>query len=130
MRGVVFLLLVLLLALGAAGCGGSSSYTLEKTRTCLSDRGVSIGDVPRADIVGSSATGGSFAAGLGDNSVKIVFGETESDAEQIEGAYERFAFSNVKAGLADVLRREKNAVMLWQKHPQDSDVSLVTGCLR
>jgi len=128
-RAVAPLLLVLL-ALGAAGCGGSTSYTLEKTRTCLTDRGVSIGPVPKADIVGASATGGSFAAALGDNSVKVVFGETEGDAEQIEGAYERFAFSNVKAGLADVLRRDKNAVMLWQKHPQDSDLSLVTGCLK
>jgi len=123
-------LLLVLLALGAAGCGGSTSYTLEKTRTCLTDRGVDIAAVPRADIVGSSATGGAFAASLGDNSVKIVFGETQDDAEQIEGAYERFAFSNVKAGLTDVLRRDKNAVMLWQKHPQDNDLSLVTGCLR
>jgi hypothetical protein len=121
---------LVLLAVAAAGCGGSKTYTLEKTRSCLVARGVEIGKVPSADIVGTSATGGSFNASLGDNSVKVVFGETEGDAEQIQGAYERFAFANVKAGLADVLRRERNAVMLWQKHPQDSDLSLITGCLK
>jgi hypothetical protein len=121
---------MVLLAVAAAGCGGSKSYSLDDTRSCLADRGVKLGDVPSADIVGSSATGGSFDASLGDNSVKVVFGETEDDAEQIQGAYERFAFANVKAGLADVLRRDKNAVMLWQKLPQDSDLALGTGCLR
>ena len=121
---------LVLLAVAAAGCGGSTTYSVEKTRSCFTARGVTLAQVPRADIVGSSATGGSFAASFGDNTVKVVFGETEDDAEQIQGAYERFAFANVKAGLADVLRRDKNAVMLWQKHPQDSDLSLVSGCLR
>jgi hypothetical protein len=29
-----------------------------------------------------------------------------------------------------VLRRERNAVMLWQQHPEDADLSLVVGCLK
>jgi hypothetical protein len=62
--------------------------------------------------------------------VKVVFGETEGDAEQIQRAYERFAFSNVRAGLPDVLRRQGNVVMLWHEHPQDGDLELVVGCLK
>jgi len=119
---------MVLLAVGAAGCGGSKAYSVGKTRSCLVERGVQIGG--NLDFVASTATGGAFAARLGDNSVKVVFGETENDAEQIKHAYERFAFSNVKAGLADVLRRNRNAVMLWHEHPQESDLSLVTGCLK
>ena len=40
------------------------------------------------------------------------------------------AFENVKAGLSDVLRRYKNAVTLWHEHPLESDLALITGCLK
>ena len=119
---------MVLLALAAAGCGSSTTYSVAKTRSCLDARGVHIGG--RLDFVASTATGGAFAARVGDNSVKVVFGETESDAEQIQLAYEHFAFANVKKGLADVLKRSANVVMLWHEHPQDGDLSLVEGCLK
>jgi hypothetical protein len=126
----VGLLSMALIAIAAAGCGGgSTSYSLEDTRECLQSRGAQIGDSVD-DFVASTATGGAFVARFGDNSVKVLFGETEGDAEQIELAYDQFAFPNVKAGLADVLRRYDNAVTLWQEHPQDSDLALVTGCLK
>jgi hypothetical protein len=118
----------ILLALLAAGCGSSSGYTEAKTRDCLESRGVTIGG--RLDFVASTATGGAFAAKLGDNSVKVVFGETENDAKQIDEAYRRFANPNVKAGIDDVLRRDRNVVMLWGQHPQESDLSLIEGCLK
>ena len=125
--GRVALLGIALLALLTAGCGGKSTYTVAKTRACLNARGATIGG--KLDFVASTATGGAFAASLGDNSVKLVFGQTPSDAAQIVFAYERFAFKNVKGGLPDVLRRYNNVVTLWHAHPQDSDLSLVVGCL-
>jgi hypothetical protein len=124
----VALLSMVLIGLAATGCGGSESYSLEPTRDCLESRGARIGG--DLDFVASTATGGAFRASFGDNSVKVLFGETEGDAEQIERAYGNFAFENVKAGLADVLRRYKNTVTLWQEHPQDTDLALVTGCLK
>jgi len=111
-----------------AGCGSSKTYSLEDTKACLPSRGAQIGG--KLDFVASTATGGAFVAVIGENSVKVVFGETEGDAEQIELAYDHFARPNVKPGLADVLRRQGNAVMLWKEHPQDSDLALVTGCLK
>jgi hypothetical protein len=121
---------MLLIAFAVAGCGGGSkSYSLEDTKACLQARGAQISG-KLDDFVASTATGGAFAASLGDNSVKVVFGETQDDAEQIELAYDHFANSNVKSGLPDVLRRQRNAVMLWHEHPQDSDLALVTGCLK
>jgi len=117
-----------LLALVAAGCGGKTTYSVAKTRSCLQARGAQIGS--KLDFVASTATGGAFSASLGDNSVKLVFGATQDDAKQIVAAYQRFAFPNVKAGLPDVLRRYNNVVTLWHTHPQDADLSLVVGCLR
>ena len=69
-------------------------------------------------------------ANLGDNSVKVVFGTTQSDAQQIQQAYQRFAGKNVQSGLASVLYRYQNAVALWHQTPQDSDLALVVGCLK
>jgi hypothetical protein len=119
---------LLLVVVVVAGCGGSSAYSLAKTRTCLTQRGAKIGG--KLDFVASTAPAGAFVTSLGDNSVEVVFGQTQSDAEQIEQAYHRFAFKNVKAGLSDVLRRYNNAVTLWHQHPQDNDLALVVGCLK
>jgi hypothetical protein len=124
----VALPLLALVALLATSCGGKTSYDVAKTRSCLVARGAQIGG--KLDFVASTATGGAFSAALGDNEVKLVFGQTENDAEQIVAAYERFAFPNVKSGLPDVLRRYNNVVTLWHSHPQDADLSLVVGCLR
>lgn len=118
----------MLLGFVAAGCGSSNDYSLAATRACLEARGVQIGGP--LDFVASTATGGAFVATLGDNSVKVVFGETDSDAEQIQRAYAHFAFPNVKAGLPDVLRLDRNVVTLWHEHPQESDLALLTGCLK
>jgi hypothetical protein len=111
-----------------AGCGGTKVYSLDKTRACLLDRGAKVGG--KLDFVASTATGGAFVTTLGDNRVEVVFGQTEPDAEQIGEAYQRFAFRNVRAGLPDVLRRYRNVVTLWHKHPQEADLSLVVGCLK
>ena len=124
----VALLSMVLLGFVAAGCGSSKSYSVDDTKACLQARGAQIGG--KLDFVASTATGGAFVASLGDNSVKVVFGETQDDAEQIELAYDHFAYANVKAGLPDILRRDRNVVMLWEQHPQDSDLALVTGCLK
>ncbi len=126
----VALLSSVLIAFAVAGCGGGSkSFSLAETKGCLQDRGAEIGSDP-TDVVAQAATGGAFVATLGENSVKLVFGETVADAEQIALAYDHFAAANVKPGLPDVLRRYDNAVTLWHEHPQDSDLALVTGCLK
>ena len=112
----------------AAGCGGSTTYTLPRSKSCLKQRGVKIGG--RLDFVANTATGGAFRANLTDNWVTIAFGENVKSGVDIENAYTRFALPNVRPGLADVLRRYNNAVTLWHQHPNDSDLSLVVGCLR
>jgi hypothetical protein len=118
--GVVFL----------AGCGGSSLYTVGKTRSCLSSEAAHIGNITRFDFVASTATGGAFTATLSDNSVTISFGSRESDAADIATAYQRLAFSNVRNNIQHVLERYQNVVLLWHVHPANADLALVTGCLK
>ncbi|HEY8770128.1 MAG TPA: hypothetical protein VIM03_06270 [Thermoleophilaceae bacterium] len=119
---------VLGLLFATAGCGGSKTFTVAPTQACLTQRGAKIGG--QLDFVAQTATGGAFVAQLGDNFVKVVFGQTVTDGKNIEAAYQRFAFPNVRGGLPDVLRRDANVVMLWHQHPTDTDLALVTGCLK
>jgi hypothetical protein len=112
-----------------AACGGQTTYTPEKTKTCLTQRGAHVsGNLD--DFVAQTATGGAFVTKLGDNFVVIAFGQTLADGKQIELAYQRFAYSNVRSGLPDVVRRYNNVVTRWHAHPNDSDLSLIVGCLR
>jgi hypothetical protein len=124
-----FVAVALAMLVAAAGCGGKSTYDPDKTKACLTQRGANIGAVPASDIVAQTATGGSFLATLSDNFVTVAFGQTAADGEQLQSAYERFAFKNVQSGLPDVLRRYNNVVTLWHEHPTDTDLALVVGCL-
>jgi hypothetical protein len=122
---------LVLLALGvvAAGCGQSNPatkiYNRAKTQACLAAKQVRVGGT--LDFVASTATGGAFKAHPPGNVVTVVFGQTLSDATNINQAYVHFHAQNV--GIADVLRQQGNAVMLWHVHPSDDDLSLIQGCL-
>lgn len=122
-----FALVALLTAGVLAGCGKHTpSYTLAKSSACLRQDGVTLGGP--LDFVATTATGGAVRVRLRDNAMTLVFGQTQGDADNIDAAYRRFHASNV--GIDDVLRQQGNAVMLWQQHPSDSDVAIVTGCLK
>ena len=121
-------LLGIAVLLVAAACGGTATYSVDKSRSCLANEGVQIGGP--LDFVATTATGGAFVARLNDNSVTVAFGEKESDAVDIAFAYQRFAFPNVRTNIQDVLERYRNAVLLWKKHPANADLALVTGCLK
>jgi hypothetical protein len=114
--------------LALAGCGGRTTYTLDRTKTCLQERNVRVGGP--LDFVASTATGGAMHVNLGDNFLTIAFGKDLTGGQNIEMAYTRFAAKNIQNGLPDVLRRFNNAVTLWHKHPSDSDLALIVGCLR
>ena len=130
-----FALLAVAVLLVAAGCGSSQkTYTAAATRTCLSKDGATIDG--SLDFVASTAIGGAFIAHMpgqpsGDgNWATIAFGSGNADAIQLQLAYERFAFPNVKQNISDVLKRYNNAVTLWHTHPTSDDLALVADCLK
>jgi hypothetical protein len=113
----------------AAGCGGETKYSVDKTRECLQTEAAKI-KPSRGDFVATTATGGAFVAQLSDNWVTVAFGDKEEDAKDIQLAYQQFAFPNVRDNITDVLSRYRNAVLLWHEHPENADLALVTGCLK
>jgi hypothetical protein len=120
------------IALCVSACGSTAdttTYTKAASAACLrAVHNVHVGAAPASDFVANSATGGSLAATLADNRLTISFGETLTDANNLDDAYVRFHAK--KVGLADVLRTQQNAVMLWHAHPSDADLGIVTGCLK
>ena len=128
MKGLLAALAVALI-LSGCGSGGPGLYTKDATEACLRKAALNPQPVTAtADFVANSATGGAFAVQLVDNRVTVSFGETLTDADNIDQAYRRFKANNV--GLDDVLRRQGNALMLWHVHPQDTDLATITGCLK
>ncbi|HZT90747.1 MAG TPA: hypothetical protein VFA05_01770 [Gaiellaceae bacterium] len=115
-----------LIVLPSCGSSRPKLYSLEKTKSCLVAKHVPTGG--RLDFVATTATGGAFKAHFGANFVTVVFGATQTDANNIYQAYVNFHARNV--GISDVLRQQQNAVMLWHAHPSDNAASTVTGCLR
>lgn len=122
------LALLALLVVLLCGCGnaGNDLYSLEKTKACLTKDGVRLGG--SLDFVATTATGGAVQAHLGSNFVTLVFGDTIEKADNINQAYHRFRSRNV--GIEDVLRQDRNTVMLWHAHPSDAEIARVTACLK
>jgi hypothetical protein len=125
-RPVVWLLVAAGAALFAAGCGGSKAYALSPTRACLEKQpGVRVGS--RVDFVASTALGGALDVRLPRNQVTIAFALDGAEAKRLLRAYRRFRGRNI--GIGDVLRPQRNAVLLWASHPDDHDLAKVIGCL-
>jgi hypothetical protein len=125
-------LLVLLLALAAAGCAAEpSTFKAEQTAKCLRDNDVTVlTDRSELGVVERSAEHGGLIAYTKGNAVRIAFGANEDDARGIEEGYRRFAPKKVKTHIDDVRRTVKNAVLLWTVTPSDEDADKVTGCLK
>jgi hypothetical protein len=113
--------------LAVAGCGGSTTYDVDKTRACLvKQRGVVISN--KVDFVASNALGGSFSARLDQNEVTLSFAEDRPEAQRIVRQYTLHHGKNI--GLEDVLRVTQNVVALWAAHPSDASLQTIRECLK
>ncbi len=126
-RAVVWLLVALGAALLAAGCGGSRKYTLGPTQACFRKQ-VAATVSTRVDFVASTALGGALSVRLPTNQVTIAFALDDAEVKRLVRAYRRFRGRNI--GIEDVLRPQRNAVLLWAAHPDDRDLAKVGGCLK
>jgi hypothetical protein len=115
-------------ALAVAGCGGGKAYSLASTKACLEKDHLRV-RIPRNDFVASTAPGGAVSVVFDRrNEVTISFAPSAQEAGRIALGYQRFAGKNI--GLADVLRPQRNAVLLWEAHPNDEDLAAVGKCLK
>ena len=118
---------VLLVAFLLAGCGGGGEklYSYTHTRACLEAKPfLKVDD--KVDFVAGTATAGAFRVHFTYNEATVSFGKTLADANSINLAYHRFHAKNV--GVDDIVRQDKNIVVLYKIHPLDGDVIDLTHC--
>ena len=114
----------------AAGCGGDADelYRVEATTACLRSERVPV--TRKVDFVASTAAGGAIHVEFPKtkNEVTIAFGDSEEDAARTERAYRRFAPKRLN--ISDVLRRDRNVVLLWGVAPNEQDAETISRCLK
>jgi hypothetical protein len=131
MRPKAFLLFFIVVLL-ASGCETEpSAYKAAPTAECLRDKDVRvITERSQLGVVERSTENGGLIVYTVGNAVRIAFGANEEDTLGIEEGYRRFVSKRVRPHIGDVMRTEKNAVLLWTVTPSDEAAELVTGCLK
>jgi hypothetical protein len=130
MRRVLVLVAVALLV---AGCGNTepSVYKAEPTAKCLRGKGYRVTtDSAKIGVVAAAAPNGGLRAFEPGNALTIAFGESSDDALGIQRAFRRFAPARLRPHIDDVMRVQKNAVLLWTVTPPLEEMNEVFGCLK
>ena len=124
--------LALLLAFLAAGCNTEpSTYKAQPTANCLRKDGYQVTTDPaKLGVVEGHAENGGLVAFHPGNAVRIAFGASSDDAIGIERGYRRFAPKKLRPHIDDVMRTEKNAVLLWTVTPPLDEMNKVFACLK
>lgn len=120
------------LALLLTGCETEPSvYKAGSTAKCLRGEEYRVTTDPAklGVVEGNTANGGLLASKPG-NAVRIAFGESSDDALGIERAYRRFAPKKLRPHITDVMRTQKNAVLLWTVTPPLEEMNTVFACLK
>lgn len=120
-------------ALLLAGCGDSepSVYKAEATANCLRGNGFRVTMEPmEIGVVAAAAPNGGLRAFEPGNALTIAFGESSDDALGIQRAFRRFAPKSLRPNIDDVMRVQKNAVLLWTVTPPLDEMNKVFGCLK
>jgi hypothetical protein len=123
---------VLALALIATACESEpSAYKAEPTANCLRDNGYRVVTNPRLlGVVEKNAEHGGLIAYEPGNAVRMAFAENSDDALAVQRGYRRFVKKYVRRHIADVMRTQKNAVLLWTITPPQDELNKVYGCLK
>ena len=133
MRSTAALLLGVL-ALLAAGCGARSNkpFTAAATAPCLKKQGfthVTTGGAELPFIARFADNGGLVATSADGNQVTIAFTASPDEVDSTGKAFRRTAPPVLRAHFSDVLRSNRNAVIVWTTSPSDADTSTLNGCL-
>jgi hypothetical protein len=131
---VRFVPILAALALLAAGCGARSDtpYTAKGTLGCLKAKhftGATSAPVQVGFIAGFAANGGIKATSPNGNAVTIAFTDSEATVPSTEKAFKLHAPKGLRSHIGDVIRSNRNAVIVWTTTPTSDDETKVEGCL-
>jgi hypothetical protein len=116
-----------------AGCTDTepSVYKAAGTAKCLRKNGYEVTTDPaRLGLVERNAENGGLLAFEPGNAVRIAFGASSDDALGIEAGFRRFVSKKRRLHISDLMRTQKNAVLLWTITPPQEELNKVYGCLK
>lgn len=106
-------------------------YKAAGTADCLRQAGYQVTtDSVRLGVVERSAENGGLIAFEPGNAVRIAFGANSDDALGIEAGFRRFVSKKVRPHIGDIMRTQKNAVLLWTITPPQEELNKVYACLK
>jgi hypothetical protein len=124
---------LLLLAGLAAGCNSEpSTYKAMPTAKCLRNKlHYQVTTEPaQLGIVERNAPNGGLLAHYPGNAFRAAFAESSDAASGFENGFKRFAQPKLRPHITDVMRTNKNAVLLWTVTPSQEVIDSVYGCLK
>ena len=127
---------LVLVALLAAGCGARSNapFTAAGSIACLKSHdftNVSSSPAKVGFIAGFAENGGVIATSPSNNTVTIAFGASADDVPDTENAFRRAAPPRLRPHIGDVMRSNRNAVLIWGGGtPSSDDEAAAEGCLK
>jgi hypothetical protein len=116
-----------------AGCssGEPSTFKAGPTAKCLEGKGYSVTtDDAKVGVIAANAPNGGLRANEPGNALTIAFGQDSDDAIQIAAAFKKFAPKKLQPHITDVMRTQKNAVLLWTVTPPQEELNSVFACLK
>jgi hypothetical protein len=125
--------ILLLLGVLAAGCssGEPSAYKAEPTAKCLRGHGYEVTtEDSKLGVIAANAPNGGLRMNEPGNALTAAFAQNSDDAIQIAAAFKKFAPKKLRPHILDVMRTEKNAVLLWTVTPPQEEMNKVFACLK
>jgi hypothetical protein len=125
--------ILILAGLLLAGCssGEPSTFKAGQTATCLGGKGYRVTtDDAKVGVVAANAPNGGLLANEPGNALTIAFAQDSDDAIKTAAAIKRFAPKRLRPHITDVMRTQKNAVLLWTITPPQDELNKVFACLK
>jgi hypothetical protein len=120
-------------ALFLAGCssGEPNAFKAEPTASCLRGNGYQVTtDDSKVGIVAGNAPNGGLLAKEPGNALTIAFAQDSDAAIKTAAAIKKFAPKNLRLHITDVMRTQKNAVLLWTITPPQDELDKAFACLK
>jgi hypothetical protein len=127
--------LLVLAALLAGGCGvrNSKPFTARASAGCMKSRGFTgVTTNPRkvGFIAGFAENGGLRASAPSGNAVTIAFAADADSIGSTEEAFKLRAPKALRPHISDILRTNRNAVLVWTVTPSSDELDAAMRCLR
>jgi hypothetical protein len=131
MRLTLSISIAALLFLAGCSSGEPSTFKAGPTASCLEGKGYRVTtDDSKVGIVAANALNGGLLAREPGNALTIAFAEDSDAAIKTAAALKKFAPEKLRPHITDVMRTQKNAVLLWTVTPPQDEQDKVFACLK